>query len=309
METLTANIFNIQPMSTEDGPGIRTTVFMKGCNLRCIWCQNPEGLSKQVHLVHDALRCIGCDTCLKSCPNGAFLKGAAGLQFSGRCKRCLACAASCPARAIRVIGETITLDELVRKLLRDKPFYDQSGGGVTFSGGECLLQPDFLRAAVCRLKEAGVHVCIDTAGCISPAIFQAAVREADLLLYDLKVMDDRRHRETTGFSNQLILENAAWLGRSGLRTWVRVPVVPGYTDSDANMEAIAQFLKRQMPGVERVDLLGYNDLCAGDYTILGLDYALKEALRVEEEAMLRYREILSLSGAGLVSISNYRKGE
>jgi len=309
MDTLTATIFNIQPMSTEDGPGIRTTVFMKGCNMRCLWCQNPEGLAARVHLVHDTLRCIGCRTCLNGCERGAISDSGSGYKFNRGCALCLTCAANCPARAIRVIGQTVGVEELVQKLLRDKPFYDQSGGGVTFSGGECLLQHRFLTAIMPRLKGAGIHVCIDTAGHIDPPVFQAIAGQADLVLFDLKIMEDRLHRQYTGVSNALILQNAAWLGRAGIPCWIRVPVIPGYTDSEKNLRGIALFLKENMPSLARVDLLGYNDLCANDYAMLDRDYPLAGTPRVAESAMLHFQEIMAQSGAGMVSISNYQKGE
>lgn len=308
MNTLTANIFNIQPISTEDGPGIRSTVYMKGCNMRCLWCQNPEGLTTRSHLVHDARRCIGCGTCLKSCTRGAITDKSSGLKFNAKCELCLTCADRCPSRAIRVIGESVNVDQLVQKLLRDKPFYDQSGGGVTFSGGECLLQSQFLLAVIPRLKEEGIHICVDTAGCISPEVFQAVARLADLILYDLKAINDSLHRRLTGVSNKPILENAIWLGGANIPVWIRVPVVPGYTESEKNIKEIASFLQSHIYGVERIDLLGYNDLCVNDYAMLNMEFPLRDAARVKESAMLRFKEILTLSGAGVISISNYLKG-
>jgi pyruvate formate lyase activating enzyme len=311
MDQPTAHIFNIQPLSTEDGPGIRTTVFMKGCSLRCAWCQNPEGLTAQAHLVHEPLRCIGCGACRERCPQGAISGGGSsgeGLQFSDACRRCLSCAEHCPAAAIRVIGERISLPDLIVRLLRDKPFYATSGGGVTFSGGECLLQPELLQQAIPLLKAEGVHVCIDTAGHVEPELFRKTVRLADLVLYDLKIMDPGRHRELTGAFNESILANAAWLGASRIPTWVRVPVVPGYTDDEANITAIACFIRERMDSVERVDLLGYNDLCAADYEKLQLPYTLPGAARIAEKEMLRLRRIMAQSGAARVTISNYLKG-
>lgn len=302
---LSATIFNIQPMSTEDGPGIRTTVFMKGCPLRCLWCQNPEGLSTKPQLVHEPVRCIGCGTCLQNCPNGALSKGEQGLIFGASCRLCLRCADNCPARAIRLFGEQVKLGELVKRLLRDKPFYDHSGGGVTFSGGECLLQHRFLRAALAALRSEGIHVCMDTAGYAPPEIFQAAAREADLVLYDLKIMDDARHRLFTGVSNRLILENARWLGSSGIPFWIRVPVVPGHTDSEENIAAMAQFIGEHLGAVKRVDLLGYNDLCRSDYARLHQKYKLEGVPRVSGETMQRLQKIITACGAPLVTISNY----
>ena len=292
-------------MSTEDGPGIRSTVFMKGCPLKCLWCQNPEGLSMQPELIHEPLRCIGCGTCLQNCPQGALHKGERGLIFDSSCRRCLLCAENCPARAIRVFGEQVELYELLERLIRDKPYYDHSGGGVTFSGGECLLQHRFLLSAIPAVKSEGIHVCIDTAGCVSPGIFQAVALEADLVLYDLKIIDDRKHMLFTGSSNKQILENAAWLGTARIPVWIRVPVIPGYTAGEEDITAIAHFIRDHIGPVERIDLLGYNDLCAADYERLGLDYKLKEVPRITESAMLRLQEIMLTSSARRVTISNY----
>ncbi len=259
----------------------------------------------RTELVHEPLRCIGCNTCVENCPQGALQKGERGLIFDDSCRRCLRCADNCPARAIRVFGVQVRPDELVDKLIRDKPFYDRSGGGVTFSGGECLLQYRFLLETIPLLKSKGIHICIDTAGCVSPDIFQAVAREADLVLYDLKMIDDEKHRLYTGGSNAQILENAAWLGASGIPFWIRVPVIPGCTAGEEDISATARFIQEHMRPPERVDLLGYNDLCAGDYKRLGLDYSLRGVPRLNESAMMRLKEIMLTSGARLVTISNY----
>lgn len=308
MKRDTAMIFNIQTMSTEDGPGIRTTVFMKGCPLSCRWCQNPEGLSLKVHLVHDRLRCIGCGTCRENCPRGALLFTEKGIVFSPDCQGCLTCVGVCPATAIRAIGEEISVDELLARLLQDRPFYRNSGGGVTFSGGECLLQHEFLLNMLPRLQEEGIHVCLDTCGHISHEIFREVVPRAQLVLYDLKIFNEERHRLHTGVSNRLILENACWLGRSGIPVWIRVPVIPGYTDDAGNIRDIALFIKENLPAAERIDLLGYNDICAADYEKLQLDFPLKGAARVKESTMMDLRRIMEMSGVKNITVSNYEQG-
>ncbi|NLM23712.1 MAG: glycyl-radical enzyme activating protein [Firmicutes bacterium] len=308
MNRVTAKIFNIQTMSTEDGPGIRTTVFMKGCPLACLWCQNPEGLSMKIHLVHHRLRCIGCGTCRENCPRGALIFTEQGIVFSSDCRTCLTCAKACPANAIRVIGEEITVDDLLARLLQDLPFYRNSGGGVTFSGGECLLQQQFLLDILPRLKEKDVHVCLDTCGYISPEIFREVVPLAQLVLYDLKLFDDEKHRLYTGVSNKLILENACWLGRSGIPVWIRVPIIPGYTDDEENIEALALFIKKNLLAAQRIDLLGYNDICAGDYEKLRMDYPLKDTPRVKESTMMNLRRIMEQSGVKEITVSNFEKG-
>lgn len=307
---LKANIFNIQTMSTEDGPGIRTSVFFKGCPMRCLWCQNPEGLTGEVHLVHEPARCIGCCSCVEVCPNDALKFTEKGLTFSTACRKCLTCSEECPAMALRVIGTEVTLDELQEKLLRDKPFYYNSGGGVTFTGGECLLQHEFISAATLALQDAGVHVCIDTCGFVKPEIFRSVVKDADLILYDLKGIDDNLHKEHTGVSNKLVLENAAWLGSAGLPVWVRIPVIPGYTAAKNIISEMARFVRENMQeAVERIDLLGYNDLCSHDYEKMGFKYTLKDIPRVKESQMTEFCDIMKESGIGNITIANYLKGE
>jgi pyruvate formate lyase activating enzyme len=280
-----ANIFNIQKMSTEDGPGIRTTVFMKGCPLRCAWCQNPEGLTPDHIIYHDAEKCIGCGACK---------------NFSGaeRVK-------NCPAGALHAIGRYYSPEELMRVVLADRAFYEDSGGGVTFSGGECLIQHRFLSAVIPPLRAGKIHVAIDTSGFAGPEVFSAVAKMCDLVLFDLKLISDREHRRYTGQSNAPILENARILGKMPVPVWIRVPVIPGITDSLENISGIGRFVRENMGNVARVDLLGYNDLCRGDYEKLGMDYPLGDTPRVSREVMERLRSVMEEAGIGPVTASNY----
>lgn len=281
-----ANIFNIQRMSTEDGPGIRTTVFMKGCPLRCLWCHNPEGLTPEPLLVHNPKKCIGCGTCG---------------NFEGAEK-----AENCPAGALSLVGRHYQAGELLRIVLADAEFYRDSGGGVTFSGGECLLQHRFLAGFIPRLRACGVHVALDTSGFAGQDVFAGIAQMCDLVLYDLKLISDGEHRRYTGQSNRPILQNAVILGKMRVPVWVRVPVVPGITDAEENIAGIGSFVKAHLPNAERVDLLGYNDLCRADYEKLGMDYPLKDTPRMSREDMERLRLLmLKESGVGEVHISNY----
>mgnify|MGYP000483562189 FL=1 len=268
-------IFNIQTFSTEDGPGLRTTAFFKGCPLRCAWCHNPEGLSPKPQLIWHAARCIGCGECLLSCPNSALTRRPEGVVIDRRkCRACGTCAGVCPAAALEVVGRVISADWLAAELARDVEFYRSSGGGVTFSGGECLAQPEFYLATAGLLRAAGIHVALDTSGFAPSPVFDRAVEACDLVLFDLKLIDPDRHRRATGVDNRLILENARRLAASGRPFWVRFPVIPGYTDDDENVRAVSEFISREMPGAERVDFLAYNNLCESDYQRLDMPYPL-----------------------------------
>jgi len=268
-------IFNVQRFSTEDGPGVRTTVFFKGCPLRCAWCHNPEGLSPKPEVVWYRVKCQGYGDCVMACPNGALTPAPEGMRVDrGKCRGCGICARACPTGALEVLGREVSSVELAEELARDREFFVTSGGGVTFSGGECLAQPDFLFETAGRLREQGIHVALDTSGLAPRSVFEKALSLADLVLYDIKLIDPGRHRQATGADNRLILDNARLLARSGVRFWVRFPVIPGYTDDDENVRAVSEFIAREMPGVERVDFLAYNNLCEADYERLGVKFAL-----------------------------------
>lgn len=250
-------IFDIQRFSVHDGPGIRTTVFLKGCPLRCAWCHNPESIRAEPELAVLESRCIHCDRCVEACPTGRLAALEAGAGAVPACTLCGTCAAVCPAEARRLVGRSVTVDELLAEILRDRLFFDDSGGGVTFSGGEPVAQPDFLAAALEACRHQGVHTAVDTSGFCRRQDLLRAARWTDLFLFDLKHMDPVRHRELTGASNRRILENLEALAavHQGIR--IRVPVVPGMNDDPENLEATARFVA-SLPGVRRLDLLPYH---------------------------------------------------
>jgi pyruvate formate lyase activating enzyme len=299
--------FNVQRFSTEDGPGIRTTVFFKGCPLRCVWCHNPEGLRPQPDLVWYDVRCIGARECLKVCPENALELTPQGMRIDRqRCNIgtpyplsgvgtpyplsgvCGACAQACPAAALEVIGRRWTVDELLPELLKDKVFYETSGGGITCSGGEPMLQVDFLDELLPRCREAGLHVALDTCGAVSWERYERLLPWVSLILLDLKMMDGAGHLTATGVDNDIILTNARQMAARSIPMWIRTPVIPGYTAGAANIQAIGAFIRDELHNVERWDLLAYTNLGRPKYHRLDLPYALADApllTRAEMESL------------------------
>lgn len=303
-EDATGVIFSVQPFSTEDGPGLRTTVFCKGCPLRCPWCHNPEGLSPSPHAAWTESRCTGCRECLAVCPHGALSDRGTGIWVDlSRCQACGTCVSHCPGGALEMVGRVVGAEELARELACDLPFFARSGGGITLSGGEPLLQPSFVMALSDRLHGAGIEVALDTSGFAPPATFREVAARLDLVLLDLKIMDPERHRAVCGVDPAVIHENARWLGATGKRTWVRVPLIPGYTDDEANLDAIGDFLVRALPQVERIDLLAYNPLCEADYRRLRLPYSLAGHPRLPASRGEALRDRLAALGFPLVTLS------
>jgi pyruvate formate lyase activating enzyme len=295
-------VFNIQRFSTEDGPGIRTTTFLKGCPLRCAWCHNPEGLSPKPELIWYDVRCIGARDCLQVCPEDALTLTPEGMRINReRCTVCGACEKACPAAALEVIGRDWTPDEMVAELLKDQVFYETSGGGVTFSGGEPMMQVDFLCQVLPRCREAGVHVALDTCGAVGWESYERVLPCVNLVLYDLKIMDAKRHEAATGISNDTILENGRRLAARGVPMWIRTPVVPGYTDDKENILAIARFINDSLPTVQRWDLLAYTNLGQPKYHRLNREYLLEKVPLLTRQEM----ESTWRAAAEIVSVAHW----
>jgi pyruvate formate lyase activating enzyme len=251
-------IFDIQRFAIHDGPGIRTTVFFKGCPLQCPWCHNPESLAPDEEIMLWADRCLGCGACLDACQNEALARlDGRTVRISGRCRVCGACCGVCPAQAREIVGRRVTVDEVMQEIEKDVIFYDESGGGATFSGGEPLMQPDFLDDLLRCCRRRGIHTVVDTS-CYAETDVVRRIREnTDLFLCDLKIMDPESHLRLAGVGNELILKNIRYLADNGARLIIRVPVIPGATDGDDNVARLAEFAG-SLPGVERVDLLPYH---------------------------------------------------
>ena len=272
---MTGRIFNIQRFSLHDGPGIRTTVFLKGCTLRCRWCHNPESLSPEKELVFVAEKCIGCGACFEACPTGALRLDEGKRRYDqALCRLCGRCAEACFAEALDLEGRDVAVEEVVAEVLRDRVFYETSGGGVTLSGGEPLEQADFAAELLARCQAEGIHTCLDTAANVPWDAFEKTLPHTSLVLLDLKLMDSERHREACGAGNELILENARRLGAGPVPLVVRVPIIPGQTDDEANLAAVADFVGG-LERLERVELLPYHRFAEAKYRRLGLGYALE----------------------------------
>ena len=278
-----ATVLNVQRMSTEDGPGIRTTVFFKGCSLACDWCQNPESLDRRPEVVWQEWRCIGGRACGAAGRQAAIELDTAGSRTNADvCTACGACADDCPAAARELLGTPWELDALVAHLAKDRAWFGDDGG-VTCSGGEPGLQADFLEALLARLRALGIHTALDTCGLVGRKELLALADAADLVLYDLKLLDDARHRRHTDRGNGRILDNLRALGErmragGGPRAlWVRTPLIPGVTATRDNVAAIGGFLTEALDGlVERWELCAFNDLCGKQYERLGRTWPYAE---------------------------------
>ena len=265
-------IFDIKRYAIHDGPGIRTTVFMKGCPLSCQWCHNPEGLFVAPPIAYEKKRCIGCGACVDGCPQKALILTSSGVATdAARCTGGGTCVDLCPAGARERTTIAIGVDRLMAEIQKDVIFYDASGGGVTFSGGEPLLQPDFLTEMLTVCGDVGIHRAVDTAGYAQRAVLERVARHTDLFLYDLKLMDPERHRRYTGVSNRRILDNLRWLSRQGAVVDIRIPLLPGVNDDDDNLQQVIDFLTT-LPRIGGVHLLPYHDFQKNKYAKLGLPY-------------------------------------
>ncbi|MEE8374190.1 MAG: glycyl-radical enzyme activating protein [Dehalococcoidia bacterium] len=280
----------------EDGPGIRTSVFLKGCPLKCVWCHSPQSQSPQPQLTFLSSRCIGCGACVKACPQDAQIVSRAERRVLWeKCDDCGECAETCPSRALEMAGEWLSVQQVVNLVERDSVYYRNSGGGVTFTGGEPTAQPDFLASCLQACHDKGIHTALDTCGLAKWAVFEAILPYVDLVLYDMKLMDCRRHQQLAGAGNRLISSNLKSINERGKPIWVRIPLIPGYTDSPENLQQIAEFVS-VLDGVEKVSLLPYNTASGAKYLSIGKKYALEHLGEHPREAATAFTEIFSRLG-------------
>jgi pyruvate formate lyase activating enzyme len=275
-------VFNILRFCLHDGPGIRTTVFLKGCPLSCWWCHNPEGQSLDPELLYYEARCRRCGACVEVCPQAEAAQRDGVVEPSPLCERCGACVEICVAAAREIAGRRMSVSEVLCEVERDLVFFEESGGGVTLSGGEPLQQPEFTVALLDACRNRGIHTVLETCGMTPRDVFLNAARRGDLVLYDLKVLDPQKHREFTGAPNDAILGNLEALAGSGHPLVVRLPVIPGVTDGEADLREYAGFLARL--GVRRVDVLPYHRIGIDKYRRLGRPYRLPETAAADAGA-------------------------
>lgn len=289
-------VFNIQKFSIHDGPGVRTTVFLKGCPLRCKWCSNPESQRYEPQILYHGAECVHCGKCAVSCPQGAISQGGTIRIDHSKCAGCLTCVHGCPKRALTCAGEEKTVDEIFEICMQDFDFYAESGGGITISGGEGMMQPDFVEALLRRLREKEVHTAIETTGCVSPALFQRLASQFDLLLFDVKHWDSAKHLMGTGAGNEQIVGNLRWGHERGLNILPRIPVIPGFNANLEDAQGIAGLLRDI--GFTRAQLLPFHQMGERKYTFLNRTYELAGVTALHPEDLTAYRQAFLDRGIG-----------
>jgi pyruvate formate lyase activating enzyme len=290
-------ISRVQKYSTKDGPGIRNTVFFKGCSLGCLWCSNPELIRAEPDLLYTLSKCVGCGSCIDVCPHGAlsFDENDAILIDREKCDACGECVEACPEGALELVGVEISVDELITELMKDQVFYQTSNGGVTFSGGEPLYQAGFVRQVAEGLKNKHIHTALDTAGDLSWCRFEEVLDGTDLFLYDIKALNRDLHQRLTGRDNDLILANAKMLAMKDVPMHIRMVLIPGINDQVDDLSARMAFIS-ELKSVRQIDLLPYHRYGVGKYAQLGLDYPLGDLHEYSEEQIEELRSLVASYG-------------
>lgn len=280
-----ATIFNIARCSLHDGDGIRTVVYFKGCNLRCQWCHNPEGIAGGREILYHAGRCIKCGRCVTICPGHHQISGDEMAYIRQGCTKCGKCVAACPNEALSACGKQMTTGEVFGEISKDMHYFKASGGGVTFSGGECLLHPEFLLDLLVKCKEAGINTAVETAFHIPWGNIETVRNQVDTFIIDIKHCNGETHRQLTGVTNTLILDNINRISKCHQRIILRIPLIPGLNDDDGNLLGTARLINSFGAGIQMVELLKYNNMAGNKYAALGLDNIPKDDLPQEDGVM------------------------
>lgn len=283
-------IFNIQKFSIHDGPGIRTTVFLKGCPLKCKWCSNPESQLEKIQVLYDQSKCIHCQSCVNICPQKAIsiISEHIHIDFN-KCIGCLECVNNCPAKALSHEGEYKIVSDIVDICLQDKDFYEESGGGITISGGEGMSQPQFLKTLINELKKHDLHIAIETTGHVSSQTFQELASQLDLLLFDVKHYDSKKHYEGTHVYNDQIISNLKWAIENGINVLPRIPVIPDFNASLEDAKGLANLLISV--GAKKVQLLPFHQFGEKKYELLNKEYLFKNKKALHPEELIDYQKI------------------
>ncbi len=288
-------IFNIQRYSIHDGPGIRTTVFLKGCPLRCKWCSNPESINPFPELFLRKDRCDHCEQCIETCvPNAIFFEDDLIQINRSQCNLCMKCIEVCPSDVIQRTGKIVSVQEIITEVLKDELFYNNSGGGVTISGGEPLYQFEFTLNLLKEFKKKVLHTTLDTTGYAKGEDFEQILPYTDLILFDIKHLDSEIHKKETGIPNEMILDNLERSLKNNKRIWIRVPVIPNFNDSIQYMEKLAKFLSHK--AIEKISLLNYHEWGKHKYKYLDRIYPLENAEFISEKIILEFKNILETYG-------------
>lgn len=295
---MTGRIVDIKRFAVHDGPGIRTTVFLKGCTLRCRWCHNPESIHPEPELGLIASKCVSCGDCVPACPNHAHTISAAGQHLIDRhlCNGCGQCVDSCYRSALELYGREMSPADVTAIILEDRAFYESSKGGATLSGGEPLVQSDFCAELLALLRQHGLHCAVDTCGNVPWTALAKVIPLTDLFLYDLKHMDSTRHREGTGAGNELILANLRRLSASGRPIEIRMPIIPNYNDDEDNLRLAGDFLAT-LPTISAVKILGYHSLARSKYLAIGREDSMPQVPSPSKNDLQRVVAILKACGA------------
>nr|CAO03077.1 1-methyl alkyl succinate synthase activase [Azoarcus sp. HxN1] len=300
-------IADIQKFSVNDGPGFRTSVFLKGCSMRCAWCHNPETIAFESQIFWKSRLCMQCGTCARICPRGAANKPVPveAAQAEGstyykidhdKCDACMECVSACPYSAMEITGRTMSVDEIMTIVEQDMLFYKNSGGGFTLSGGDPTAFPDFSETLLREAKRRELHTCMDTNGHCAWSVFERVMPHVDIFLLDLKHLDDGPHREMTGVTNRRVLENMASLVKANAEVWIRIPFIPQFSDQIDYHQRVADFLVELPGSIARVDIIPFHNFCQTKYQWLGRDWRYRNVEAIESSSLAPYLELYKKNG-------------